>query len=993
MTERRAALSLPRTKLLLLVAVAITLGGIALMVWTLSDERRAAWERAIDTSQNLGAALAHDIDRNIEIYDLSLHAVIEGMALPDIWRVSPEMRRRALFDGAAGAQDLGAILVLDAAGDVIMDSRSITPSRINFADRDFFRVHRENARAGLYVSEPFKDARTGDWMLAFSRRRDAADGSFAGIVVGSMRLAYFRRIFGAVDLGQNGVITLIRSDGTTVMRTPYDANNIGRKLRDRVIFRYYPATLAGHFETTAVVDGIDRLYVYQQVGNFPLVVSVAQTPDVILAEWRQKTLVFATALLALLGLAGWLAVALIRELRRRGRAERNARDSEQRFRLLAEHSSDMLVRSSPGNTRPLYVSPACRQLCGYEPEELIDVSPDKIIHPDDVEAFLDSTRKLDDAKQALVTYRIRRKDGSFVWVESSRRRAINPETGEPENISIVRDASARMRNENELRVAKERADAASKAKSEFLARMSHEIRTPMNGIIGMNDLLLKTPLNERQREYAEIVGQSATSLLGIINDILDISKLEAGKVELENVSFDLAGLVEDAVLILAPKAREKRIEMGIFIELALRGSYNGDPAKLRQILLNLVSNALKFTEKGSVSIEVSGVSAPPGRTGGVRFAVTDTGIGMGEDVHAKLFQKFEQADSSMARRFGGTGLGLAICHQLVDLLGGTIGFSSKPDLGSTFWFEVPLPRMTAGLPPPPVAARFERALIIAKAEVLPEIVSRHLQTLGIAVTARRDPLAGLAELERARRDGAPYALVLLDEAVPDSSVEALSTSIHTLAPRDAPQLVLIAWADAQETRGAAGLVDGTIEKPVRLQGLVDCLARLDARVTAVAPNVMPVSVPTPEAESRAEGLRILLAEDNKINQRLAVAILEHAGHRVEVVEDGLAAVAAVRAKDFDLVLMDSQMPGADGVEATRQIRAMAAPKGAIPIIALTANAMAGASKHYLSAGMSDYLAKPIDAKLLHAKLDALAASLRAARRGDDPAVEFRAAGS
>ncbi len=594
-----------------------------------------------------------------------------------------------------------------------------------------------------------------------------------------------------------------------------------------------------------------------------------------------------------------------------------------------------------------------------------------------------------------MTYRIRRKDGSFLWVEANRRRAINPASGEPENISIVRDVSGRMRNEEELRLAKERADAASKAKSEFLAKMSHEIRTPMNGIIGMNELLLKTQLNERQREYAQIVGQSAASLLAIINDILDVSKLEAGKVELESVSFDLVELVENAALILAPKAREKGIELGIFIEPGLRGTYHGDPAKLRQILLNLVSNALKFTEKGGVSIKVSAVSAHAGRSGGVRFAVTDTGIGMSEDVHAKLFQKFEQGDSSMARRFGGTGLGLAICRQLVDLMGGTIGFSSKPDLGSTFWFAVPLPRMSAVATLPLAPARFAcaRALVIAEGDILAEIVSRHLGALGIAVTPARDPLAGLAELERAGRADTPYALVLLDEALPGSSIEALAGRIRTLAPRDETKLVLLAWADARETGGAAVLADAVIEKPVRFSVIADCLAKLDARADETAANAAPVASPAPEAETRPEGLRILLAEDNTINQRLAVAILEHAGHRVEVVDDGLEAIAAVLAKDYDVVLMDSQMPGVDGVEATRQIRAMPPPKGRIPIIALTANAMAGASEQYLSAGMTDYLAKPIDAKQLRAKLDALAAALRTGPRGDDPAVKFRASGS
>ena len=969
MLAQRAVAPSPPTRLLFVAAMAILLGVMALMVWTLSDERSRAWERAIETSQNLDAALAHDIDRSIEVYDLSLRAVIDGLRLKDIWRVSPETRQSALFDGAASAQDLGAILVLDAAGSVIIDSRSEVPPRLDFADSDFFRVHRDNPHLGLYISAPFKDHHSGNWLIAFSRRRNNADGSFAGVVVGSMRLDYFLRAFQSFDLGSDGTITLFRSDGTVVMRTPYDERNLGRNLSKGEIFQYYPKVRSGHFETTAIIDGVRRLYVFKQIGDLPLVVTVAQTRDVIFAEWRQKAAVFVAVMVALLGLSGWFAAALIRELRRRGEAERDARDSEQRFRLLAEHSSDMLVRSKPGDMRRLYVSPASREIYGYEPDELIGANPEALIHPDDVALFEESTRKLERGEQATVTYRVRRKDGTYLWVEANRRRAINPETGEPENISIVRDASERMRNESELRLAKERADAASKAKSEFLARMSHEIRTPMNGIIGMNELLLKTPLNERQREYAQIVGQSAASLLAIINDILDVSKLEAGKVELEKVAFDLVPLIENAVMILAPKAHEKKIDLGVFVEPDLGGNYRGDPAKLRQILLNLVSNALKFTEKGGVSVTVTAQAAPEGRGGGVRFAVADTGIGMDETVHAKLFRKFEQGDSSTARRFGGTGLGLAICRQLVELMEGMIGFSSKADRGSTFWFAVPLTRLVAA-PPPRAPARFEgaRVLVIAANDVLPDMLSQHLAGFGFAVTVARDALEGFGALERARRDGAPYALVFVDEAISGSTLEALSSRIRTLAPRDETKLVVIAWPDAKDG-AAAGCADALIEKPLRLSVIAECLAKLDTATAGSHP-----SPATPgEAAPPGSALRILLAEDNKINQRLAVALIEQAGHAVDVVEDGLAAVEAVRLEDYDVVLMDSQMPGVDGIEATRRIRAMAGPKGAIPIIALTANAMAGASEQYRAAGMTDYLAKPIDAKLLRAKLDALAA--------------------
>jgi CheY-like chemotaxis protein len=517
----------------------------------------------------------------------------------------------------------------------------------------------------------------------------------------------------------------------------------------------------------------------------------------------------------------------------------------------------------------------------------------------------------------------------------------------------------------------------------------------------MNELLAKTSLGERQREYVEMIGESATSLLAIINDILDISKLEAGKVELEVVDFEVVDVVESAVLLLAGRAREQAIDLGIFIEPAVYGAYRGDSSRLRQILLNLVSNALKFTEKGGVTVKVAvALSGPaPGNMARrLRFIVADSGIGMSEGVRAKLFQKFEQADSSMARRFGGTGLGLAICHQLVELMGGTIGFTSAVGAGSTFWFEVPLSaadnRTPLALPP---VLRKARALIVAESEVVTEILARELRALGLEATVTGDGLAALAELEHGWRGGAPYALVMLDETIPGSTIAALASRTKTMPARAQAKLVVVSWVHAKDAAAMAGPVDAVLEKPLRPTVLRDCLTRLyagspdlelEAKAPAPAPALSASPVPSPRT-----GLRILLAEDNKINQRLALAILEHAGHNVEVVDDGHSAVDAVRTRDYDVVLMDSQMPRLDGIEATRQIRALPAPKGTLPIIALTANAMMGASDQYLAAGMTDYVSKPIDARLLCAKLEALAVSLRAEKTRDPTETKRRAAAS
>jgi PAS domain S-box-containing protein len=942
---------------IVLLSAAVALALTALVVNDLRREYVHEIQSSKDKTATLAKLLEEHTRQSLRRVDFSLQAIhrdAEGKAL----------RSRLLEDGLV---ESFSILASDgrALATTLAEGAASKPGPVL---PDYIAAHQSPSMQPLFVGAAVKAPGTGRWLIPVSIRIDGPDNTLQGVVLAMLHADYFQSYYDSMDTGTNGFVTLFTRDAWIAARSPTIEKLFTQNWRATPMFKeHLPLDSFKTVRQVVVADGIERLYSYRALPDYPVVVSAGVSLTDALAPWRKRMWSESIALcIVLVGLT-LATVQLVRQLRRNAHTEK-----ELQFTALSVGKASLPIFWIAPDARILRVNQAACDLHGYTEAQLLSMAITDLDPDFPTERWPSHWAELRQKKRMCFETTQRNCAGNITPVEVDLN--FVEFEGQEYNFAYIRDITSRKATEEQLVGAVNTARAASLSKSQFLANMSHEIRTPMNAILGMLTLLRKTELTARQADYAAKSDGAARALLGLLNEILDFSKIEAGKMTLDPHPFSMDQLLRNLSLLLASNVGDKPVEVLFDISPLVPHQLVGDAMRLQQVLLNLGSNAIKFTERGEVVLAVD-VLQRDADCVTLQFSVRDSGIGIATENQARIFTGFTQAESSTTRRFGGTGLGVAISQRFVSLMGGQLELQSQLGHGSRFFFTVTLAVVADSDEEEHqrVQANAERGalrvMVIDDHPTAREVLANLAQSLGWQVDRAEGGAQALKMFQQRALDGIQYQAIFVDWTMPemdgwDTSQHIREMQAQSVDAQDvgqSPVIVMVTAHDremlSQRSPAEQSLMDGFLVKPVTASMLLDAV--IDARNERGYTQNLPVVAP--EMQQRLEGLRLLVVEDNKNNQQVARELLEGEGALVQIANHGQEAVEAIAAAQsaFDVVLMDLQMPVMDGFAATKIIRNDLSLTQ-LRIVAMTANAMTSDREACLAAGMNDHVGKPFD---------------------------------